>query len=262
MNKMFDRMKYCSILAVMLLLALPSSMSAQTEINVGKTRISFHPPVRFAENTAADSLEILQDSVPGRKIKSFSALTFGFGGVAQDMIYKTGYPRPSTDYGFDFEVLFKQMFKPASWYGFGVGWHFSAQTYSLHGVAASGIIKQYPENADIYKEFLNYCNIGIDIVNRFYLYGDALYLDLRLFGDWAFIREFDVKYVMPGSAVSTLDRFKDGSRFLPFQAGVEASLGSGSLQIYFRYRFTNMFNHSLIPLEPERLSAGIKLEFN
>lgn len=139
---MFDHMKYCSILAVMLLLALPCPMSAQTEINVGKTRISFHPPVRFAENTAtaADSLEIIQDSVPGRKLESFSALTFGIGGVAQDMTYKTGYPRPSTDYGFDVEIFFKQMFKPVPWYGFGFGGHISAQTYRLHGVAASGII--------------------------------------------------------------------------------------------------------------------------
>lgn len=255
-------MKYYSILAVMLLLSFPCSMSAQTEINVGKTRISFRPPVRFAENTPADPLEMSADSVSGRKLKSFPALTFGLGGVAQDMTYKTQYPRPSTDYGIDAEIFFKQMFQPASWYGFGIGGHFSAQTYSLHGVAASGIIKQYPENADIYKEFINYCNIGIDIVNRFYLYSDALYLDLRLFGDWAFSRELYVKYVMPGSAVSTLDRFKDNSRFLPFQAGVEASLGSGSIQFYFRYRFTNMFNHSLIPLEPERISAGIRLEFH
>lgn len=90
------------------------------------------------------------------------------------MTYKTGYPRPSTDYGFDVEIFFKQMFKPVPWYGFGFGGHISAQTYRLHGVAASGIIKQYPEEADIYKEFLNYGNIGIDIVNRFYLYSDAV----------------------------------------------------------------------------------------
>lgn len=41
---MFDHMKYCSILAVMLLLALPCPMSAQTEINVGKNQNQLPSP--------------------------------------------------------------------------------------------------------------------------------------------------------------------------------------------------------------------------
>lgn len=253
-------MKLHSIVAVIVLLAFPCSLSAQTEISVGKTKINLQSPIKFTEKTPEDSAGMSGDSLSGRKLKSFPSMSISLGGVASDIQYKTAFPRPSTDYTLESELGFKQIFMPAPWYGFGFGGHISAQTYRLQGVAATGIIKEYPENADIYKEFINYYNVGIDIFNRFHLYKDMLYIDLRLYGDWAFSREFYVKYAMNGSPTSTVDRFRDGTRFLPFQAGVEASLGIGSFQFYFRYRFTDMFNHDLIPLEPERFSVGIRLE--
>ena len=144
-------------------------------------------------------------------------------------------------------------------YAFGISAQYTHYDYRGSGLAARGIITQYPHNAVISREIFKTDNIGIGVYNRFYIsLRTPLYIDLGAWGDWAFSRQYKVKYYI--GDYKEVDHYRDGEKFLPLQGGVYAAVGVNLFSIYCKYRFTHWFSHSVLPMEPPRLQIGLMIE--
>ena len=129
-----------------------------------------------------------------------------------------------------------------------------------NGVAASGVIAPYPFGMNIYREIFKTDNIGIGIYNRFFFSrsSSSVFIDIGAYGDWAFSRQYKIRYYSGESKEA--DHYRDGGKFLPLQGGVYGALGMGAFSIYCKYRFTHLFDHSVLPMEPPRLQLGLMIE--
>ncbi len=86
------------------------------------------------------------------------------------------------------------------------------------------------------------------------------YIELLAYGNYNYSRYYDIEFYGPSNLETEL-QYKDPALFVPFDAGLQLSLGWNWFSIWSRYRLTDCFksNHSQTKLPP--FSAGIALSF-
>lgn len=237
------------------LYAAPHS-SAQADIEIGKTTIRLQSPVEVYSKDKDGNKK------PKRKKSyTYTGFFFGFSFPVEVSSYEPTDMMP-VKYGNSFEITFgvKQWFVPCRWYSFGLSFQYSHYDYRADGMLSQLIFNSFPSDLNIYREVFKTDNFGIGLYNRFN-FGPDLFLDLGVYGDWAFSRQYKVRYFSGVGNSKEVMRERDGGKFLPLQGGVYAALGFDWFAVYCKYRFSNMFNHSTLPMEPPRLSIGVMLEF-
>lgn len=105
------------------------------------------------------------------------------------------------------------------------------------------------------RHFFRTDNIGTGIINRFH-FSRCVYMDLTLWGDLVYSKRLKIKY--KGDDGKKKWKYRDGSKFNPFAAGLQIGIGYYNYSFYLRYRLTNCFNKDLGVLEPTRYSIGIR----
>ena len=254
------RIMFASVCTAGLLLFTVSQAAAQADIEIGKTTIRLQSPVKIY---GQDKNVYRYDDYGTRRKKNRwyddASVFFGFSFPVEGCSYEPTAAMP-VKYGNSFEITLgaKQWFGIGH-YAFGISAQYTHYDYRGSGLAARGIIAQYPHNAVIGREIFKTDNIGIGVYNRFYIsLRTPMYIDLGAWGDWAFSRQYKVKYYMGDH--KEVDHYRDWEKFLPLQGGVYAALGINVFAVYCKYRFTHLFNHSVLPMEPPRLSIGLMIE--
>lgn len=240
------------------LLAIQVPAHAQTDIEIGKTTIRLQSPIEFYEEE--ELKEDIQKNPTVFRSYSFTDCFFGFSFPVPGCNYEPTAEMPVM-YGNSFEIQFgvKRWYRVARHYAFGFSMQYSHYDYRGSGLAKSGMIAQYPEDIVVRREIFKTDNLGIGIYNRFYLSAvrPTFYLDIGAYGDWAFSRQYKVKYYLGDS--KAVDHYRDGSKFLPLQGGIYGAVGIGAFSVYCKYRFSNMFRHTELPMEPPRLTIGLMI---
>lgn len=252
------RIMFASVCTAGLLLFTVSQAAAQADIEIGKTTIRLQSPVRVYTQNSAEKPETVRVR-SGSRVSEYMDVFFGFSFPVDGCSYEPT-PLMPVKYGNSFEITFgiKQWFQ-AGHYAFGISLQYSHYDYRGKGLATSGLITQYPAGTMVNREIFKTDNIGIGLYHRFYLsLRSEVYLDLGAYGDWAFSRQYKVKYFLGDS--KGVDHYRDGDKFPSLQGGVYAALGMNIVSVYCKYRFTDMFNHSVLPMEPPRLSIGLMIE--
>lgn len=234
------------------LLCFSGRMHAQADIKIGQTKIRLQSPVKVYEESGSGSSRSYWN-------RSYTTVFGGFSFPVEGCSYESTVQMP-VKYGNSFEVTLgvKEWYCPSRHYSIGLSVQYSHYDYRADGSpAAMGIITGTPIDLDIYREIYKTDNIGIGIYNRFSFFG-SMYLDIGAYGDWAFNRQYKCRYYSGDSKEHF--NYRDGGKFLPLQGGVYGALGYGYFSVYCKYRFTHLFSHSRLPVEPPRLSIGLMVE--
>lgn len=250
------RFLFVAVAAASMLLSLPGDGYAQADIEIGKTTIRLQSPVKVYGNDDDDRRS------RGYWQRSYTDVFAGFSFPIEGCSYEAT-PQMPVKYGNSFEITFgaKQWYRPARHYAFGISVQYSHYDYRTKGsLANTGLITQYPLGMNIYREIFKTDNIGLGLYNRFFFSRSAssVFIDLGVYGDWAFSRQYKVRYYSGESKEA--DHYRDGGKFLPLQGGVYGALGKGAFAVYCKYRFSHLFDHSELPMEPPRLSLGLMIE--
>ena len=107
------------------------------------------------------------------------------------------------------------------------------QVYRSHNIAASAFIRFYP----------------VPSSSR----SSGIYFDLGAQGDVAVDAYYLIETRLEGK-----EKFYNDYAFNPFIASAIARIGSGSCSFYARYRFTDIYNSKVLPMELPRLTFGIQ----
>ena len=112
------------------------------------------------------------------------------------------------------------------------------QVYRSHNIAVSAFIRFYP----------------VPLKNP---YSSGLYFDFGAQGDVT----VDTHYLIETRSAGR-EKFYNDYAFNPFIASAIARIGSGSVAFYARYRFTDIYNSKVLPMELPPLTFGIQFIFD
>jgi len=82
---------------------------------------------------------------------------------------------------------------------------------------------------------------------------DGFYIDLGVQGDFAFSKYYKVK-----TRSGEKHKYREGHVFNPFTASAIARIGWSDKAIFARYRFTDVFNSSALPMDLPPITIGIQ----
>lgn len=257
------------ILILAALVFIGSEAYAQKRLTIGDTDYVFQSPFKIFSKTG-DTVRVYQDSeydASGVKRKRYQRFVNDFFVGVGFMCPAGNHDYQSIYYGnsFNFEFGWKFLYRPAKWYGIGTLLQYSAYSYKLKtagedvfdlGVATTSGSHYYRTD-----------NIGTGIINRFYLFPgrryyakDQVFVELGAWGDYSYSKRLKIK----DSSSGHKDKYKyrDGSKFNPFAAGVQGGVGYKCFYLYGKYRLTDSFNHKEVNVnEVERFSIGVQLFF-
>ncbi len=125
---------------------------------------------------------------------------------------------------------------------------------------ANEVIGHTIEANSLSKQVYRSNNIGAGLYTRFYLAPakqhtntSGLYIDCGVQGDFSYSRFFKTKSNSHGK-----EKYRDGYAFNPFNASACVRLGWNKIAIVAHYRFTDVFNKDVIPMDLPPLSIGIQ----
>ena len=174
------RIMFASVCTAGLLLFTVSQAAAQADIEIGKTTIRLQSPVKIY---GQDKNVYRYDDYGTRRKKNRwyddASVFFGFSFPVEGCSYEPTAAMP-VKYGNSFEITLgaKQWFGIGH-YAFGISAQYTHYDYRGSGLAARGIIAQYPHNAVISREIFKTDNFGIGVYNRFYIsLRTPMYIDL------------------------------------------------------------------------------------
>lgn len=245
------------LVASAMLLLVQAPAYAQTDVEIGKTVIRIQSPIEIDSKNGKDC-----DNTRKKRSKpwpiTYSDVYFGFSFPIPGCNYEPT-PQLPVHYGNSFELQagYRQWYRPANHYALGFSIQYSHYDYRTTGLLLPGTIAPNPVNGQITREIFKTDNLGIGLYNRIYIITTwpNLYFDIGAWGDWAFSNQYKTKYMVADS--KEVDHYRDGAKFLPLQGGVYGAIGMGAFSVYCKYRFTNMFNHTYIAMEPPRMSIGL-----
>ena len=118
---------------------------------------------------------------------------------------------------------------------------------------------------DIEREMFRSHNLALGVFARTYIVppthrgNKGLYFDIGAQGDWAFSRFYRLR------EESVKHRYRDNYAFNPFSASAIARIGlntrkgsSSNPALFVRYRFTDAFNSSVLPMDLPPFTIGIQ----
>lgn len=257
----------CILFTVGLMSVASRPVSAQTDVEIGKTVIRIQSPIEIQDrksgNVDGDKCEDTDRKQPRLWAITNEDLYFGFSFPVPGCNYEQTPDMP-VQYGNSFEIHlgYRPWFRLSRHYALGLSVEYSHYDYRTTGLLPPGMITSNPVNGQITREIFKTDNIGTGVYNRFVLTSrwPGLHIDLGVWGDWAFSRQYKVKYMVAGN--KEVDHFRDGARFLPLQGGLYGAVGVGAFSVYCKYRFSNLFNHSYIAMEPPRMSIGLVISLS
>lgn len=244
-----------TVLAMLLFVQMPAS--AQTDVEIGKTVIRIQSPIEIDSKDGKDS-DDARKKRSGPWPDTYSDVYFGFSFPVPGINYESTAQLP-VHYGNSFEIQlgYRQWFRPVRHYAIGLSVQYTHYDFRTTGLLLPGTIAPVPVNGQITREIFKSDNLGLGIYNRIFIFAGwpGLHIDLGAWGDWAFSNQYKTKYMVADS--KEVDHYRDGAKFLPLQGGVYGAIGMGAFSVYCKYRFTNMFNHAYIVMEPPRMSIGL-----
>ena len=233
------------------------SAAAQQSIRLGNITLRIHdkdPASAKSEN--------------GYKYSSYSTAV-GFGFIVPDA--GSYAAQPGNSINLDVGGIFKR--NHLRWFATGATSQYSYYNYRLRDINEESAFKsvmlgdrEFARSA-INKQVFRSHNIAHGVFSRFYLKppenarrDDGFYVDLGLQGDLAFSKYYILKHPNGGK-----DKYRDTGTFNTFAASAVARIGwkqwsknsNASHAFYFRYRFTNAFNQSVLPMDLPRLTVGV-----
>lgn len=255
----------------MILLALVficNGAYAQKKLKIGDTEYVFQMPFKISSEPN-DTMQIKKSELDYSNSKKKRYQRF-----VNDFFVGIGFMCPLGNnnyqpiyYGnsFNFEFGWKFLYRPARWYGIGTLLQYSAYSYKIKtggkdvfdlGVATVNGRHYYRTD-----------NIGTGIINRFYLFPskgyyaqNKVFIELGAWGDYSYSKRLKIKDYSDGG--KSKYKYRDGSKFNPFQAGVQGGIGYKAFYLYSKYRLTDSFNHREVNVdEVERFSIGLQLFF-
>ena len=243
----------------------PSKAQAQTIIRIGEAEFVIQPPVIVKKTDAFKVDDIWQEEqtsesgVVRKKFRSrFSSTTFLGVGLATPIDRDLDLP---IHYGasYNFEVGVRSIYRLSGFYGIGTIVSYSFYNYKLKDSPFKDIFTVTRTNMK--GEYFRTDNISLGFYNRFYITGTnrpRIRIDAGAYGDLAYSRRYKVKGNDAGGRFK--EKFRDGSVFNPFQAGLYGALVFGDWSVFGKYRLTNQFNPdpALSLNETPRLHIGMR----
>ena len=144
---------------------------------------------------------------------------------------------------------------------FALGWscNYSFYNYKLNDINEEEIFKREVLQDkifehDISKQVFRSHNVAFGTFARYYLTtrGDKLYVDLGAQGDFAPFRKYMIKFTNGGK-----NYWENDHAFNAFSASAVARIGLKSHAFFFRYRFTDNFNKTVLPKDLPPITFGI-----
>ncbi len=160
---------------------------------------------------------------------------------------------------YQFNTGYRYCFHPTRWYGIGVTGQYAFYNYRLKD-ASEPMIGAATEP---YKEVFRSNNLGVGVFNRFYIFpgnrsrpnSDGVYIDAGVQGEWSYGRFYKSK--LETGDYSIKNKYRNGYAFNPFTASAFAGIGFGWFEVHAHYRFTDVFNKEVIPVELPRMTIGV-----
>jgi hypothetical protein len=161
-----------------------------------------------------------------------------------------------TYYGnsFNLEIGKQYLYRAGRFYSIGTMFKWNCYSYKVktEGKDTFGLDVATTEGRHFYRTD----NLGTGIINRFH-FSRYVYLELTAWGDYSYSKRLKIKY--RGDDGKKKWKYRDGSKFNPFAAGLQGGVGYKNTLIYLRYRVTNCFNPNLEIPEVSKYSIGVRV---
>jgi len=234
------------IILLAALCACSTAMSAQRKVQIGSTEILLQSPLKVT------TIEARQE---GLHTSHSSDMFIGFGLAVNDK--NEEYMPISYGNSYDLQIGCRDVYRRGkSPIAAGSFVSLSFYSYKLDKAYLNNplVIKDL---GTIRKEYYRTSNITAGIFARLYLSSD-IFIDFGPYGEYAYNRKYKVFTTLLGDKEESKIKYRDGSRFNPFNAGIQCSVGLYDFSVYAKYRLTNGFNHDKINLEIPRLNIGVQ----
>ena len=252
---------------ILLTIAGTGSLSAQRVLKIGEKEIKLQSPVTLQERER-DEILIIRDTIYEKVIvekrvpqksyysKYIDEFYIGLGWA----IRTTEQPYLPIFYGnsYDLNIGFKNLYRPVGLWAIGTTVQYSSYSYKLRDAAANDFFRVNVPGI-VNKEYFRTSNIGVGVITRLY-YSRKNYIEAGAYGDYAFSKRYVVKTHISGRGDKI--KYRDGSKFNAFNAGVVGLVNFGTFSVYGKYRLTNFFAPELDLLEPARWSIGLQMTFD
>jgi hypothetical protein len=245
-------MKKLALAAACLIITMSSN--AQTFVKIGDLEFALKSPITISKDT--NSKEQCFNHEKGYKTM-FDEFYLGFGlsvNTTEEQYLPVYYGN-----SYNLEFGWKYMYRPSKNYAIGTLLHYTSNTFKLTPEAIDGEFFQ-EVGGEPYKMYFRTDNIGTGIINRFYLYSGhkakPVYIEFGGYADYLFSKRYKVKTVIDGDKEKY--KFRDGSKFNPFEAGLQGGIGLRGIQIYAKYRMTDYFSSNYAIPEVPRWTLGVQ----
>ncbi len=254
------------VLIFVIVLLAGFELSAQTIVRIGEAEFALRSPIKISKDTTKKSYNnsyghYNRGHYPKRVVKNFTEFYAGLGFAMNTK--EESYMPLYFGNSYNFEFGWRYMYKPSKSYAIGTFFQYSYYNYRLKDAAVNdAIVSGVP--GDVQKEYFRTDNLGTGIINRIYLfpvgYGKPVHIDFGGYVDYSFSKRYKVKTVINGDKDKI--KYRDGSKFNPIQAGLHGAVGVGGVNVYVRYRLTNLFNQDFNIAELPRWTLGVQIDLD
>ena len=236
------------LLFIAALCACSTALFAQKRVQIGSTELVFQSPLKVS---VASEKHI--DCPSNHSSETF----FGFGLAVNDKHEE--YMPISYGNSYEIQVGCRDVYrKGKSPLAIGSYMNLSFYSYKLDKAYLNNpLVVNDP--GTIRKEYYRTSNLCAGIFARLYL-SRNLFIDFGPYGEYAYNRKYKVFTTLLGEDEESKIKYRDGSRFNPFNAGIQCLAGFDDFAVYAKYRLTNAFNHDKIDMEVTRLNIGVQIE--
>lgn len=257
------------VLISFLIVTASFSLSAQRVLKIGDKEIKLQSPIKL-QSREYDDVLIIRDTVYEKviveKMVTQKPKQRRYSRYIDEFYVSLGWALNTTEqpylpiyYGnsYDLNIGTKQLYRPIGLWAIGTFIQYSSYSYKLRDAAAQDFFLVNVPGVP-YKEYFRTDNIGAGVITRIY-YSRNNYIEAGAYGDFAFSKRYVVKTHVGGDKEKI--KYRDGSKFNAFNAGVIGTFNFGLFSIYGKYRLTNFFTPELDLVEPARWSLGVIMSF-
>ncbi len=261
--KTIIKMAVASLIVPAAMVMMPEKAQAQTVVKIGEAEIAIQSPISFRKKDTLDNVKDRGEESIGKMTKkskyprSFEDFHIGLSMAVPT--HEEVYMPVKYGSSYNLEAGFKYFYRPGSRYAIGTLFQYTCNTFELIDAAQNEIfVSGVP--GTVRREYYRTSNLGTGFINRFYFFPQSskpFLLELGAYGDYSFSKRYNVKTIENGE--KNKYKYRDGSKFSPFHAGLYGAVGKGKYLLFARYRLTNLFYNSASLTELPRFSIGIQI---
>ena len=248
------------------------SAIAQSGVRIGNLEFI----VRKTETDTVVQINVDEPSPPSPpekapRTKSISydrSISDGFCGIGFILPDKSsGYYTTLGSSSINLDFGGSRRFQLARWFALGGTYQYSFYNYKLKdavGDPASAFVAEVTGSSynrdDLRKQVFRSHNIAAGPFIRLNLVpstrpkkNDGFYIDFGVQGDFAFSKYYKIK-----TRSGEKHKWRNGDAFNPFTASAIARIGWSSKAVFARYRFTDVFNSNVLPMDIPPITIGIQ----